>query len=146
MKMIIQCCLLAISLVFTSCSGSKTPTKSKEIMSVNELVSAKGEPLSKTTNTINSNFDMYEYSNNERYQVEGEKVISQFSDPSFDESSIQYWRHKLADKTYEIVADESAGEHNNSQKLICDECGLTILFNSSGTVKRVIRYAGGSNE
>jgi len=114
-------------------------------MSIDQLIAKKGDPINKKDNTIDPSYEMYEYANDERYQVIDNQVISQFKKPNSNESNIQYWRHKLSDKSYKIIAadnsDNNKDSHTNGNKLICDECGLTVLFNDRGIVKRVIRYA-----
>lgn len=127
--------LLVISsliLIFSSCSKSIAP---KAYLSEKELVSLKGEPLSKSNNLIKPSSQMYQYEN-ESYQVEDGQVLAKFRDPIGDEKNIQYWRHTLEGSDYKI--EELVGKsHNKEFQLLTKNSDLIVQFNESGNVLRI---------
>ena len=135
--------LFLLSLVLASCAPVSQESKSTH-MSLNKLVSTKGEPETIRQNEIDESSKMYDYSD-ASYQVQGEKVLAKFSKPKNSEKSIQFWRHKFKDDNYFIESYEKT-EHTQNFKLINKKKNLEILFNESGTVQRIAQKLGGQNE
>lgn len=133
--------LFNILILVFSCSQS---SKNNSKMSVEELISSKGEPIAKQQNNIKPSALMYRYDDSV-YQVEQGYVESKFRSPNEDEKHIQYWRHLLEGIEYSITEVESDA-HTKSFKLITKESKLTILFDDKGQVQRIAESVEVENE
>lgn len=138
--------LIIIFVFAISCTPQKSKLRdSKYNFTVEQLKAQKGDPLTTSENNLNSDYQMYNY-DDETFQVSGNRVIAKFRNPLSHERNIQYWRHLLKSIYYKIDLDRKNKSHNSNKVLKCPSKGLTIYFNTKGSVLRIGESMGGKGD
>ncbi len=110
-------------------------------MTTSQLVAEKGEPSEKEATPM-KDVTIFKYDNNEKYQVKGEIVTNKFRDPTTDERSLQYWKHKFKDcETTDMKIAEVTDDTIPESEFKCGKLGLSVIYTEgSGFVSRVVEH------
>ena len=106
-----------------------------------ELVSERGEPLEvRKISEVSS--EIYQYDNNEKFQIKNDIVIQGIFDPKGEEKSLLYWKHKLKEcDTSERMIKKPVGHEMPEYELSCSSEGVTVIYSGgSEFVSRVIHH------
>lgn len=126
-------------LLLSACGGNisrieygKTP--------VSNLVAQKGEPLEKLTPA--KSIEIYQYEENEKFQVEDDIVTYGFKNPEGDELALLFWKHKFKDCETITKKMSEPNRHTPPEfELKCAAQGLSVIYTEgSEFVSRVIEY------
>jgi hypothetical protein len=104
------------------------------------LVEVKGEDFDVTFPS--KNISIYEYPENEKFQIKNDVVTHGFKDPKGDEKALIFWKHKFKDcVTTTKKIKESKGHEVAEYELKCSSEGLTVIFSEgSEFVSRVVEH------
>jgi hypothetical protein len=131
--------VLCLLMLIISACGVRHSSVHYGTTTVSDLVAAKGEPVQKQSIPVKDS-EIYQYPNNENYQIKNDIVINGFKDPVEDERTLLFWKHKFKDcetVTTEIVKGE--GHQFPVYELKCPKEGLSVVYTSgSEFVSRVI--------
>lgn len=128
-------------LVFAACGVKHTSVDYGKTSSA-DLIAEKGEPISKTEVPV-KNTEIYQYKDNEKFQVKDDVVTHGFKDPKGDEKNLIFWKHKFKDcDTITRKISEQSGHILPEYELKCNSQGLTVIYTEgSEFVSRVIEHA-----
>lgn len=104
------------------------------------LISERGEPLEKSAPV--KSVEIYQYADNEKFQIKDEIVTHGFKDPKGDERTLIYWKHKFkdCDSTSRKIS-ERKGHEIPEYELKCSSQGLTVIYTEgSEFVSRVVEH------
>lgn len=106
-----------------------------------ELVSERGEPL-EVRKISEAGSEIYQYENNEKFQVKNDVVTQGFFDPKGEEKSLLYWKHKFKDcDTAEKMIGSPRGHEVPEYEIRCPSEGVTVIYSKgSEFVSRVIYH------
>lgn len=104
------------------------------------LVSERGEPLEKSAPA--KSIEIYQYPDNEKFQIKGEIVTHGFKDPKGDERTLLFWKHKFKDcDASPKKISERKGHELPEYELKCSSQGVTIIYTEgSEYVSRVVEH------
>jgi hypothetical protein len=107
-----------------------------------DLIAIKGQPLEEKNIPIKDG-KILVFSNNEKYQLDGDIVKSGFKDPSGDEKKVIYWQHRLKDCATISKTLPNKDLHLPPEvELACEEMGISVIYTqNSEFVSRVVEYA-----
>lgn len=107
---------------------------------VADLVSEKGEPITKSS--PQKSVEIYQYPDNEKYQIKGDLVTHGFKDPKGDQRTLIYWKHKFKDcDSVTRKISEPKGHVLPEYEMKCAEQGLTVIYTEgSEFVSRVVEH------
>lgn len=107
-----------------------------------DLVAEKGEPVSKTAIPVKKG-EIFQYQDNEKYQIKNDIVTHGFKDPKGDQKNLLYWKHKFRDcDTTTTKISEPNGHILPEYELKCSAEGITVIYTEgSEFVSRVIEHA-----
>lgn len=110
-------------------------------MTTAQLIAEKGEPEQKKETPM-KDVEIFQYSNNESYQVRNEIVTNKFRDPTSDEKALIYWRHKFKDCDTTDMKIAKVEDHTIPEsELKCSKLGLSVIYTEgSGIVSRVVEH------
>lgn len=124
------------------CADSKAPIKYGETTKA-ALLSDKGQPVSAEKPLANSTTEILVYPDNQKYQVSNDVVVAGFREPSADEKSLLYWRHRFKDcpTTFEAL-NEPANHLHPEKELKCARDGVSVIYDpNTDQVTRVVEHA-----
>lgn len=106
-----------------------------------ELIAEKGEPL-EVRKVSEANSEIYQYENNEKFQIKNDVVTQGFFDPKGEEKSLLFWKHKFRDcDTSERMIGKPSGHEQPEYEIRCAKEGVTIIYTQgSEFVSRVIYH------
>ena len=110
---------------------------------VMELKSAQGDPQSTAVPESRPQAKLLCYHEGCCYQVERSFVMTTACEPTEEESSLQYWRHKWKGdpQRYETVPIANRAHGGETYQLISDRARTAVIYEpQSDRVVRVVRY------
>ncbi len=107
-----------------------------------DLIAEKGEPIAKTEIPV-KNGEVFQYQDNEKYQLKDDVVTHGFKNPKGDEKNLLFWKHKFKDcETTTKKISEKTGHVLPEYELKCASEGVTVIYTEgSEFVSRVIEHA-----
>lgn len=132
--------ILFLSLLALAACGVKHSSVDYGKTTVAALVSEKGEPLEKSAPA--KSIEIYQYPDNEKFQIKGDIVTHGFKDPKGDEKTLLYWKHKFKDcETVSRKIGEQKGHELPEHELKCPAQGVTVIYTEgSEFVSRVVEH------
>jgi hypothetical protein len=137
MKPIIYLSLLA----FAACGVRRTSVDFGKTTSA-QLIAEKGEPT-KITDAPIQDTKIYQYPENEKFQLKDDVVTHGLKDPIGDEVNVIFWKHKFKDcATVTRKISDQTGHLPPQYEMKCDSQGVSVIYTQgSDYVSRVIQYA-----
>lgn len=105
-----------------------------------ELIAEKGEPL-REEKLERKDAVVLVYPEDEKFQIENDVVTNHFVNPSEEESTVLFWKHKFKNcETRETLLDKDA--HGTSEMFFaCDQAGQGVVYNAGAShISRMIEY------
>lgn len=139
--------LLLILLLIMSACGEKSTSKVVQIgrTTLSELKNLLGEPKRidtfKTPALASSQIVVYD--ENQKYQVEDNKVVASFRAPFEQEKSLLYWKHRCRNErtTFRSLKRKVDNHLKAEQEFSCKQSRLTVIYDPNiDRVVRVINY------
>ncbi len=133
--------IIYLLILLTSC-GDKSSGFKLGKTTRSELVAVKGEPLKEEALPVKDSKVMV-YEGEEKYQLKGDIVVNSFKNPTGNEKSLIYWKHKFKDCLTSSQALPQAPEAHTPPEieLSCSEQGLAVIYSQgSDLVSRVVEY------
>lgn len=133
-----------MALAIAGCSANKRSEISYGVTTSAQLKAERGEPLSEQLTDATHTEQVLVYADNEKYQIDKDVVVASFRNPSAEESSLLYWRHKFKDKetTFTPVKTTSHTHLEPEMELKCAAEGITVVFDpNQDVVTRVVEHA-----
>lgn len=132
---------LLLSLLLLSACGEKKKSVNYGKTTKADLVAELGEPEAKKSIPVRDG-EVFEYPNNEKYQIQNDIVTYGFKDPVGDQKTVIYWKHKFKDCDTVVTNVPSPDGHQPPvQELTCPAEGLTVVFTQgSEFVSRIIEH------
>lgn len=137
MRSAILCLLICV----TSC-GERSSSLKLGKTTRSELVAVKGEPIKEEVLPMKEGKVMV-YEGEEKYQLKGDVVVNSFKNPSGNERSLIYWKHKFKDcfTTSQTLSQDPQSHTPPEVELGCAEQGLSVIYSQgSDLVSRVVEY------
>lgn len=132
---------LYLSLLIVAACGVKRTSFDYGKTTSADLIAEKGEPIEKTSTPIKG-AEIFQYADNEKFQVKNDIVTHAMKDPKGDEKSVLYWKHKFKDcnTTSKVIA--IAHSHEPALlELKCPSEGITIIYSDgSEFVSRIVEH------
>ncbi len=125
-----------------ACADSNAPIRYGETTKA-ALVADKGQPSSAEKPLENSPTEILVYPDNQKYQVTNDVVVAGFREPSSDEKSLLYWRHRFKDCPTTFEALSKRDNHLHPEKeLKCARDGVSVIYDpNTDQVTRVVEHA-----
>lgn len=141
---------LVISMFSCTQNGSNAPFQLARRIKVgkssaSELFAELGHPVRSYQPEERPQAEVHQFSGseNESYQVENEKVVAHFRDPTPDEQTLQYWRHLWRGRgaTYTEIPG-TRNPHGQALYTLRDQSNhMAIIYDQAkGRVVRVMQY------
>lgn len=132
-------------LLLTSCGIKieRDQNKSYGQISAKSFIADKGEPV-KIEILSNQDGEALIYQNDEKFQVKNEVVIAGFRNPSAEENSVLYWKHKFreCEVTERKITPEKDAHQLAEIELACKSLGQSVVYvEGSNFISRVVEYA-----
>jgi len=127
-----------------SCSGGRSSAVKYGVTTLEQLKAAKGEPHSIQTATAQQPQQVLVYADDEKYQVENNVVTTSFRNPTDEESSLLFWRHKFKEcvTSYTEIPGPPDAHTPAQMELKCPAQGLSAVYDPhTDAVIRVVEYA-----
>ncbi len=128
-------------LLFTMSCGQKSSSIKYGSMTKAALIAEKGAPLS--TDRPIPKTEILLYPNNQKYQVNGDKVTASLRDPLPEEKTLLYWRHQFKNCQTTFTEMNKSKDHTfASKELSCAKSGVSVVYDPNvDQVVRVVEYA-----
>lgn len=133
--------ILFLSLLVLAACGMRPSNIDFGKTTSKELIAERGEPLEvRKISEVSS--EIYQYDNNEKFQIKNDIVIQGVFDPKGEEKSLLYWKHKLKEcDTSERMIKKPVGHEMPEYELSCSSEGVTVIYSGgSEFVSRVIHH------
>lgn len=138
-------CLLALVLcAFASCSGKSSKAVDYGVTTSAQLKEMKGEPEALQLKDAAHSAEVLVYPDNEKFQIEKDVVVAGFRNPSAQERSLLYWRHKFKDQetSFQAASSSAVGHLPGEMELKSAEAGITVIYDPNvDAVTRVVEHA-----
>ena len=130
-----------LTLIMVTACGVKRTSFDYGKTTAADLIAEKGEPEAKTQTPIKGT-EIYQYPDNEKFQVKDDVVTHALKDPKGDEKTVLYWKHKFKDCNTSTKVISEAKDHELAQyELKCASEGITVIFSEgSEFVSRIIEH------
>lgn len=141
--------LVLASVVFlAACSPrSADPDFAPRARTRADLVAKLGEPTESRISSILPGAELLEFEGADgskaRYQLDGARVVASFREPTSEESTLQYWRHRWDGLTPEFKPIEGGEDAhgNRSFELRSHAAGMAVIYDeSSDRITEVIEH------
>ncbi len=131
---------LYLSLLALAACGVKHSSVDYGKTSSAALISEKGEPLEKSAPA--KSIEIYQYADNEKFQIKDDVVTHGFKDPKGDERTLLFWKHKFkACETVSRKLNVPSGHELPEYELKCPAQGVTVIYTEgSEFVSRVVEH------
>ncbi len=131
---------LLLSLLAVAACGVKHSSVDYGKTTTSALIAEKGEPLEKSA--PEKSIEIYQYADNEKFQIKGDVVTHGFKDPKGDEKTLLFWKHKFKDcETISRKISERKGHELPEYELKCPALGTTVIYTEgSEFVSRVVEH------
>ena len=125
-----------------ACADSKAPIRYGETTKA-ALLADRGQPSEAQKPLPGKDTEVLVYHDNQKYQVTNDVVVAGFREPSSDERSLLYWRHRFKDCPTTFVALNKPTSHLHPEKeLKCDRDGMSVIYDpNTDQVTRVVEHA-----
>lgn len=139
--------LFVLLLFILSACGDKATTKVVQLgrTTLSELKTLLGEP--KRVDTFKtpalSSSQIVVYNENQKYQVEDDKVVATFRAPFEQEKSLLYWKHRCRNErtTFRSLKRKVDNHLKAEQEFACKQSRITVIYDPNvDKVVRVINY------
>jgi len=134
--------IIYLSLLVVAACGVKHTSVDYGKTTSADLIAEKGEPIAKTEIPVKDG-EIYQYQDNDKYQLKGDVVTHGFKNPKGDEKNLIFWKHKFKDcDTITRKISEKSGHVLPEYEMKCNSQGLTVIYTEgSEFVSRVIEHA-----
>lgn len=132
---------LCLSLLALAACGVKHTPIDYGKTTVSDLIAAKGEPIEDKAVPVEDS-KMLIYPKNEKFQVKDNIVHYGFKEPSGDERTLLYWKHKFRDcDTTTRQISKHQGHQLPEYELNCRAQGITVIYTeNSEFVSRIVEH------
>lgn len=125
-----------------ACADSKAPLRYGETTKA-ALLADQGQPTQSEKPIPGSSTEVLVYPDNQKYQITNDVVVAGFREPSSDEKSLLYWRHRFKDcpTTFEPLGEATSHLHPEKE-LKCARDGVSVIYDpNTDQVTRVVEHA-----